>query len=67
MKLELAWQGFRDFDSINRSGDAKGARETIVARQSHAGLDNDEKRITMWARVEDPRVQGVDVEALGCT
>lgn len=67
VKLELAWQGFKDCDSINLSGEAKGARETIVAIESHAGLDNDDKRIIICAQVDDPSVQGVDVEALGCT
>ena len=53
VKLEFAWQGFKDCDSINLIGDAKGARETVVARESHAGFDSDEKRITIYARVED--------------
>lgn len=47
VKLELAWQGFSDFDSINRSADAKGEREAIVARESHAGFGKNEKRIMM--------------------
>lgn len=67
VKLEFAWQGFRDCDSINLSGDAKGARETIVARESHADPDNDEKRIMMCGQIKDPSVQGEDLEALGCT
>ena len=52
VKLELDWQGFKDCDSINLSGDAKGARDTIVARDSHACFDNDGKRIMICAQVE---------------
>lgn len=67
VKLEFAWQGFKDSDSINLIGDAKGARETIVARNGHAVLDNDGKCIMICAQVEDPSVESVNVEALGCT
>lgn len=49
VKLELAWQGFKDCDSINLIGDAKGARETVVARESHAGFESDEKCIRICA------------------
>ncbi len=65
VKLEFAWQGFKDSDSINLIGDAKGAREAIVVRKSHAGLDSGERCMMICAQVEDPSVPGVDVEALG--
>ena len=67
VKLELAWQGFRDSDSINLIGDAKGASESVVARESHNGFDNDERRMMIYAQVEDPSVPDVNVLALGCT
>ena len=67
VKLEFAWQGFKDCDWINLIGDAKGARESAVVKRSHAGFDSDEERMMMCARGEDPSVQGVTVEALGCT
>ena len=67
VKLEFAWHGFNDSDSINLIGDATGARESIVVIESHAGLDSDEKRMMIYAQVEDPSVQGVIVQALGCT
>lgn len=51
MKLELAWQGFSDFDSISRSADAKGKREGMAASESHAGFEEDEKRIVMFIKV----------------
>ena len=67
VKLEFAWQGFKDSDSRNLKGDAKGARESIVVRESHAGFDSDEKRMMIWAQAEEASVQGVGVAALGCT
>ena len=67
VKLEFAWQGFKDSDSINLIGDAGSARASIVVRESHADFDSDEKCMILYAQVEDPSVQGVDVEALGCT
>lgn len=56
VKLELAWQGFKDCDSISLSGDARGAREANVTRKSHAGLDDAENRIVICAQVVDPSV-----------
>ena len=52
VKLELAWQGFKDCDSINLIGDAKGARESSVAEKSHAGFEDDERRIMICAQVK---------------
>lgn len=67
VKLELAWQGFRDSDSRNLKGEAKGARESIVVIDSHAGFDSDEKRMMICAPAEEASVQAVGVVALSCT
>ena len=66
VKLEFAWQGFKDSDSMSLIDDAKGVRENMVVKDSHAGFDNDERRMMIYAQVEDPSVQGVNVQALGC-
>ena len=65
VKLEFAWQGFKDSDSMSLIDDAKGVRESMVVRDSHAGFEYDERRMMIYAQVEDPSVQGVDVQALG--
>ena len=66
VKLEFAWQGFKDSDSMSLIDDAKGVRASMVVRDSHAGFDNNERRMMIYAQVEDPSVQGVNVQALGC-
>ena len=66
VKLEFAWQGFKDSDSMSLIEDARGVRVSIVVRDSHAGFNNDERRMMRYAQVEDPSVQGVIVQALGC-
>lgn len=52
MKLELAWQGFSDFDSINRSADENGVREIKVAMESHADPARDGKSIVICAWIK---------------
>ena len=66
VKLEFAWQGFKDSDSMSLMDDAKDVRESMVVRDSHPGFESDEKRMMIYAQVEDPSVQGVNVQALGC-
>lgn len=45
VKLEAAWQEFRDFDSRYRSADATFDKLEINVRRSHSGLEEGERRI----------------------
>lgn len=45
VKLELSWQGLRDFDSIKFMADVKGERVSKVVRRVGKAVEDDERRM----------------------
>lgn len=45
VKLELSWQGLRDFDSINLTADVRGERVSMVVRMTGKAVEDHDRRM----------------------